>query len=430
MTEVFQSGPTTLDGTSLDPTARQGGRIRSLDGLRGLAALTVLIDHSLITNPNFAQYLNPPGRPAPGAIAWWVAFSPLHIFWPGTEAVYLFFVLSGLVLALPWTKAHRRSWLGYYPARLARLYIPVVGAVALAAANVYFVHRHVVVGGSYWLTVHDVSLTWTRVLHDAFLLHGTDNLNGPLWSLEWEVVFSLALPLYIIGGRYWRSGWPLKLVLLMAAVVVGYHYSNPSLEYMPMFGFGVLMAFHWEELTALAAGLDRQRAERFFSVAAVVAVVFILSYWLLFAIGPLHGFGLIDPDITHMLAGLGGAIVIFLGANWGGFRHFLELPAVQWAGKRSFSIYLVHEPLLVSIAFLLGGHPNTAVELGITLPVALVVADIFFRLVEHPAIELSHVLGKIGEKPPAPRVRVRTVETSPSTEELLAAPVGSQHTDH
>jgi peptidoglycan/LPS O-acetylase OafA/YrhL len=389
---------TILTKSSLGAPHEGSGRIRSLDGLRGIAALIVVVDHSLISNPNFLQYLGPPSGPRrPGTIAWWVAYSPLHIFWSGLEAVFVFFVLSGLVLALPWasgprTGPRRPTWVSYYPRRAVRLYIPVFGAVALAAANLALVPRHIV-AGSGWLSGHTLSLTWARVLHDAYLLHGTDNLNGPLWSLEWEVVFSIALPLFIIGGKFWRRAWPFKLLALMVAITVGWRINNPSLEYLPMFGFGVLMAFHWDELRAFVDRHRRKYGEQLFAYAAVVAVLLILSTWLLYAIGPLKSYTLFDPDIAHVLAGVGSAMVVFLAANWSRFQHFCELPAVQWVGKRSFSLYLVHEPLLVSIAFLLGGRPNTAVLLAIVLPVALLVADIFYRVVERPAIQLSHVVG-------------------------------------
>ena len=393
MAKMSRAGSMTIGKVSPAVTPRLSSRrIKSLDGLRGLAALTVVIDHCLITNANFSQYLGLSIRPDPSATSWWVTYSPLHVFWSGTEAVYLFFVLSGLVLALPWTGRGRPSWMGYYPARLVRLYLPVLGAVGLAAASLALVPRHAVPGGSTWLSSHALNLSWTRVLHDAYLLHGTDNLNGPFWSLEWEVLFSLFLPLFIVGGKLGRTIWPLKLLALMAAMVVGFRLSNPSLQYMPMFGIGVLMAFHWDELFAFA-NRPRTRPERLYGFAAFWALLFFLSYWLIFVIGPLNGYNQLDADIAHLLAVIGSAVVIFLVANWSWPRRFCERPPVQWAGKRSFSIYLVHEPIVVSAAFLLGGRPNTAVMIVVALPAALFVANIFYRLIERPAIDLSHIVG-------------------------------------
>ncbi|MGH7001396.1 MAG: acyltransferase family protein, partial [Stellaceae bacterium] len=74
-------------------------RLPSLDSLRGIAALTVVIHHTLTTLPAFwAVYT---GAPA-SRLARIMAFSPLHLLWDGHQAVLVFFVLSGFVLSLPY----------------------------------------------------------------------------------------------------------------------------------------------------------------------------------------------------------------------------------------------------------------------------------------------------------------------------------------
>ena len=71
-------------------------RIAALDGLRGLAAATVAIGHGLDVFPTV--WLASNHGPAAGALGW-LTYSPLHLLWAGHEAVILFFVLSGFVLA-------------------------------------------------------------------------------------------------------------------------------------------------------------------------------------------------------------------------------------------------------------------------------------------------------------------------------------------
>ena len=105
-------------------------RVRSLDGLRGFAAVGVLLYHlSLVARPELSR------------ATWeWLTQTPLKVLFAGTESVLVFFVLSGLVVTLP---ALRKgfSWRRYYPTRILRLYLPTFGAVLLAAALILLVPR-------------------------------------------------------------------------------------------------------------------------------------------------------------------------------------------------------------------------------------------------------------------------------------------------
>ena len=71
---------------------------------------------------------------------------------------------------------------------------------------------------------------------------------------------------------------------------------------------------------------------------------------------------------------------------------FGNLPPLKWLGSRSFSLYLVHEPVVVSVATTLGTSNPIAVLL-ISLPLALAVAEGFFRLVESASPRLAIKVG-------------------------------------
>lgn len=65
--------------------------------------MVVLVFHVLLLSPAFDE----PGSPGvrPEEPSWWLTHTPLYLLWAGPQAVYLFFVLSGFVLALPATAA-------------------------------------------------------------------------------------------------------------------------------------------------------------------------------------------------------------------------------------------------------------------------------------------------------------------------------------
>lgn len=76
--------------------------MQSFDGLRGVAAVVVLIHHSLLTVPSLASAYYPTTVTAIAwSKSWLITYTPLHLIWAGTEAVCLFFILSGFVLTLP-----------------------------------------------------------------------------------------------------------------------------------------------------------------------------------------------------------------------------------------------------------------------------------------------------------------------------------------
>lgn len=351
-------------------------RIRSLDGLRGIAALVVLFHHALLVVPS----LNDNGTAATG----WLVVSPLHLVWAGEEAVFVFFILSGIVLALPVLRG-TVSWAAYYPARLLRLYLPVAASVAIAVVLAAVVARKAVAGESNWMALHNVPLSVMAVVRDLVLVTGLDSLNSPLWSLQWEVLFSLLLPAYVWVAVKLRRLWLLAATGSAVLTVAGFVVGVPAVEYLPMFMIGVVLA------TKLPVILDRVPAMlggwRGWLVFAA-ALLAITAHWLVIAIYPAHAFAVALPFIL-----VGAAVLVVLAAAWPPLIATLSRSFPQWMGRISFSLYLTHEPVIVSVGKLLPVQLAWVVPI-IAIPISVVVAVIFFRLVEAPAHRLAQRAGR------------------------------------
>ena len=111
------------------------GRLSSLDGLRGIAALIVVAHHASLLVPAIsAAYLTPGGGPVAGSVAWWFTYTPLKLLTAGPEAVIVFFVLSGFVLTLPLLSGRPFDWMAYYPRRIVRIGLPTLCSLLFAAA--------------------------------------------------------------------------------------------------------------------------------------------------------------------------------------------------------------------------------------------------------------------------------------------------------
>lgn len=344
----------------------KNARITQLDGLRGLAALIVVVHHALLVSPALADAYGQAGRAGLTGAAWWLTHTPLHLLWDGTSAVFLFFVLSGFAVSLPFLGARPPRWRDYYPRRLARLYVPVWGAVGFAVLMAVLVPRVARPDQSWWINAHAIEVNASAIAHDATLLFGTTWLNSPVWSLRWEVWFSLALPLYLWVTVRAKKVWWLWLGVMAVMILLR---PNEYAFYLSMFGIGVVMAVHRNHLAGLTSNLPRWA----WPGLAVLALLLTNAswYWM-------------DVPAELLLTLVGTSLLVFIFLGWPTAKRLGDARPVQWLGKRSFSLYLVHEPIVVSLAMLLPAQ-NALIALAVSLPLSLLAAATFYRLVEHPA---------------------------------------------
>ncbi|MEO6411873.1 MAG: acyltransferase [Pedococcus sp.] len=363
-------------------------RLRALDGLRGVAAVVVLLHHAFLTVPALARpYYVAEAADRDSPLVWALIHTPLHLAWAGTEAVYVFFVLSGLVLALPVLRsASSFSWLEYFPRRAARLYLPIVAAVLWGLLLVWLVPRDNTASRGLWMRARPNEASWSGVAHDLTLLGGESHLISPLWSLQWELWFSLLLPLYVLGAVLSRRlpVW-VPVAGLVGMVTAGVFVHSRALVHLPMFAIGVIVASRLPELAHRAAPIR----SRGWATIAVGATVLITSHWWLLAMTT----NTLVLRLTTPLALLGATGYVLTVAFCPQARRWLETTPIQWLGTISFSLYLVHEPIVVALAFLLGpGSGPLLVVLAI--PISLLAGWLFYRLVELPAHHASRRFGR------------------------------------
>lgn len=366
-------------------------RIQALDGVRGLAAVVVMLHHALLSLPVLAlPYVD---RDASRASAGWFEgmfiHSPAHIVWEGTAAVLLFFMLSGYVLVLQVKNARTYDWVAYYPHRLVRLYLPVLAALLLAV---------VLVGVSGTADGDSMASTWTAarpdqvtpfaVLQDATLLASAGNIMSPLWSLQWEVWFSLLLPLFVVIVRP-RSGVSVRWVLVAAVLAVIMILTVSGAKFMPLFLIGALLASNQEAIARAAERLNARPvvAAATWLVLGAIAVYLLPSRWTVapYLTGPLHA---ADEASARVGAAIASAIIIVMALHCKPIRAMFSSRLLLWIGLRSFSLYLVHEPIIVAASKLFGeGQQWASIPLGIAVSIGVTV--LFFRFVEQPSTALS-----------------------------------------
>lgn len=356
-------------GTSRD-------RLRSLDGLRGVAALIVVCSHVVLAGFGSVSEAFSLNVGAPGA-ANLLLRTPLAIVWAGPEVVVVFFVLSGFVL----TRAllhDARDWRRFYRSRAGRLYLPVWASLIPAALLMALVApTYPTTGTQFWMSGVTPAVSGAGVLRDALLVLPHDRggtLNAVLWSLRWEVLFSLALPVLMLAAA------PLRRLALPVALLAlaGARWGSSTTYYLAPFVLGLLLALHEPGLLRLRDRLAGRRSGAFVVLAAVLLTG---DLWLPHA-SLANGAG-----GTLVIAG--AVVAVTAPLLYGSVARYLEHPAVQWLGSRSFSLYLVHLPIVLACASGLRA-PALPVIAAIGIPSSLLAAELFHRVVERPSLRLAH----------------------------------------
>jgi len=366
--------------------AAPAARLVALDGLRGVAALVVVLFHVTEIARPVAQGASP--------AAWWaITQTPAKLLTSGTEAVLVFFVLSGLVVALPALR-DGFSWAGYTVTRLVRLYLPVWAALALVVLLVTVLPRDeaAVTPDSWMITTTVTAIDPARLASEASLTRGSYDIVSVLWTLRWEIVFSLALPLFVIGAMLVRTRWVAATVVCGVLTVVGRMTGEGALTFLPLFLLGTLMAVRLDDVRSRMTALTA-RARGTLLVASLALLV---ANWMA---RPLIPAGTPANQALYGLAGLGaaGVVLCVLGGSGAGA---LTSPPVHWLGRVSFSLYLVHVPVLTTLTFAFGDGLWWLAGL-VGVPLSLGVAWAFHRVVETPSHRLARRLGSAV----APRTR-------------------------
>jgi peptidoglycan/LPS O-acetylase OafA/YrhL len=379
-----------MSSTGVKVKTKPSERLAALDGLRGLAALIVLAHHAMYTDAAF------PGTPGAGNVQtgspmWWISYTPLKLATAGWESVIVFFVLSGLVVSLPVVRKRGFDWVAYFSRRVVRLMVPVMGAVVVAAAFVIAIPQRSVQPSGTWLSNSSTpNFSWEYIVKAWDLLGGDGQIDNPLWSLRWELVFSLALPVVAIAAIAVRKWWMAGLATAVVLTWLGVRTGSGALSYLPAFFVGAVLAVRLDAVRLFADRLNARRLRHpLWFLIALGGSMLMIAPWLL-------GQGVGDArELVAVLKGfapLGAAGVVVAAIGWKPLHLLFVSRPLQFAGAISFSLYLVHVPILIFSSYLFAGQP-WFVPLLFAIPVAILVAVGFTWLVEKRSHAWSRSVG-------------------------------------
>jgi peptidoglycan/LPS O-acetylase OafA/YrhL len=345
-------------------------RLTGLDGLRGLAALFVVVNHVFLRAF--------PGYPMDHAPFWaaWLIY--------GRFAVVVFIVLSGFSLALsPARHGWRLDGITRFAGRRARRILPPYWAALAFSLAVA------------WLVVsqpgHGVPDAKSVVVNGLLVQNivGAPSPNAAFWSMAVEAQLYLLFPLLLLMVRRWSATVMLATVTIVVATVgmVGPHISGlhtfviqspPDLA--ALFAVGILSAG-----IVCASAARRSWPWPWLALAAVAPVL--AAIWWQGAVWTLDHLFWVDlalgPAIACLLASLATGRPVAL-------LRLLDARPIRNLGLSSYSLYLTHAPIVVIVYELIvtgrvpGGVPALLVTLALALPLTILFARVFASAFEAP----------------------------------------------
>ena len=355
-----------------------------LEGLRGMTAIYVVIIHAfqqaVITPSNFS-----------GFTKFFLGF-----FSVGHYAVDVFIVLSGFCLMLPVIRNNGqiRGTIKQFFFRRARRILPPYYAAIILSLGLIFITAIGNPTGRPW----DVTLpvNYQAVISHIFLIHDLFKetcmkINGPLWSIAVEFRMYLMFPLLVI---FWRRLGGVSTILWASIIAritfyicskisfINVDPIGPSFHYVTLFCLGMLAAETTFSNSEFSTNLKKNIPWNLLSISTFVFAI--PAYQLLNK----DGQEWIIADILVGFSSMSLLIALFTGRSF--MNRLLECKPLVTIGSFSYSLYLVHSPILqVFIHYVLDPlslSPNLhlIVLSLIGFPCVLIVSYVFFLAFEKP----------------------------------------------
>jgi peptidoglycan/LPS O-acetylase OafA/YrhL len=345
-------------------------QINSLDGLRGIAILFVLLSHTSNAGINITPTLNFSGS--------------------GKYGVFLFFVLSAYLLTYQLLSFSKKDliridfWFTYIKRRFFRVF-PLFIIVLMTSYMFsdlfkiqYFVH-----------------LTFSELVGHIFLVLG----KNIFWTIPVEFKWYLILPFVILCDYFILKK---NLTIVLVVMIIFLYISNMFLwppdqfnlntvevgPYVPIFITGSFAAIIQKRISNVFPRWSCAMRVTFDLISVVILILIII---LIPSFTSILFESDIKPDYLHreyLFFGFLWSLLIVCQINGKGwFSRFLSFPFFRFLGIISFSLYLWHTP----IVRLVNAHIsiNSAMSVLAIFLFSIIVSVGSYLLIERPFIEFA-----------------------------------------
>jgi peptidoglycan/LPS O-acetylase OafA/YrhL len=362
-------------------------RLHYLDGFRGLAALYVVLHHAYL-QVAWQHYMTLP--PLVRFLTKWLEY--------GSFSVVVFIVLSGYCLTLPVVKTGylKGGFSRYIKRRAMRIMPPYYAALIITLLLPIFLPILSKYSDTIWSDTGQFSPA--ALISHFFLFHNLKpswayKIDYPMWSIpiEWQIYFLFPLILLPI----WRR-WGLRATVVSATIlgfaphlVPGHILDYLKPWYFTMFTFGMAGAILGLSPQEKLISFKKQMpwGKIILALGTILAVIGIpkTREWLY-----THEV-ITDPLVGFITACL--LVYCTLHASdrspsaWNPFLKLVNQPWLVKLGTFSYSLYLVHAPILASIDLYLESAQvapvwRLAIVMFVSIPFSIFVSYLFHLLFE------------------------------------------------
>lgn len=331
-------------------TAPVVGYVANIQALRGIAALFVLALHVIFFSQS--EYYGVPLRSQ-------IANDVAHYMGFGVD---IFFIISGFVMHA--TTGHARGGLDarrFIVSRIVRIY-PLYWVLSLPLIT-WFLLKH--------------GVNRDLIMSMLLLPHSGVDVSQVAWTLEYEMYFYIIYALLIVLLGHRARLWAMTVLFLFLSGV-GYVGSFAKDSAAAFFTSPYILEFLMGAWVAHAV----QSGNIKISAAVLGLALFLCFSFPLFILYGQYSYG-------HPVVGACAAVIVWSCCVLER-SHALKAPQIlMFWGNRSYSLYLIHVPVLLVAAKTAGFFP--AIPFFMVVPCAALLA-LLFAHIAHEMIEKKIIL--------------------------------------
>lgn len=320
-----------------------------IDGLKGIGALMVFFCHFVFAFYYAAYSLTEDAVNTASGIEIAIGRTPLNLLYSGNTAVCLFLVFSGFVLCLSYfrTRDKKRlkaaAWKRYF--RLMPMILMVNMAIfILMSLGLYRNDEAAILTKStvWFAGFNQFQPNALQMLGESLVgcfLFGSNDYNGVLWTMPY--LFSGALVVYL--AAYLVGENPFRYVaygvMLLVAVKTDVYFSGIFL------GFAAADFFCTRE-----KGMELWKRWWALPMGSFVLGLYLLSYPSIGADMSGTIYGVLPPAYTTIYHLAGAALLLAGVLGLPGLQRFFGAKPFRFLGKISYSLYLLHFPVIATFS--------------------------------------------------------------------------------